>query len=258
MQALVRSACVYATFEEMWLNLENQKSEGDALYAEAKKVIDELTRAQQHQTPCQDEVKGCRESPDASSTRPARTGCLVHMMTATPSVILPASYTRHRRSPQTKPPDFVDSWRRASSKVWSAWHGLHWWIPFIGVTTDSVCIQFLLLPASLILYYWFQTQSSMPCLSSWPSTGPVHVSCLAPNSTFFQSFSLIPFCFAETPDRVSLLWPSASSWRCPHESVLKFWSCCGFNSRHRGHQMRRRDVDLENCPTNQDGTMIRP
>ena len=68
----------------------------------------------------------------------------------------------------------------------------------------------------------------------------------------FHFFFLIPFCFAETPDnRLSRLCPSSSSSPCPYERVLKFWSFCGRNSRHRGHQIRRHDLDLENCQTNQ-------
>ena len=53
MQALECLACVYATFEEAWANLENEKSEGDI-----------PATTQQHQARCQDEVKGCRDSLD--------------------------------------------------------------------------------------------------------------------------------------------------------------------------------------------------
>ena len=35
LQALERFACVYATFEEAWANLENENSEVDPLHAEA-------------------------------------------------------------------------------------------------------------------------------------------------------------------------------------------------------------------------------
>ena len=63
MLALDRLACVYATVEEAWANLENEKnSEGDILYAEACGAMDELARAQQHQARCQGEVKRCCES----------------------------------------------------------------------------------------------------------------------------------------------------------------------------------------------------
>ena len=64
MQALERLACVYAAFEEAWANLENEKSVGDILYAEAQGVMDELARAQRHQARSQDDVKRCRDSLD--------------------------------------------------------------------------------------------------------------------------------------------------------------------------------------------------
>ena len=41
MQALDRLASVYATFEDTWVNVENENSEGDILYAEAYEAMDE-------------------------------------------------------------------------------------------------------------------------------------------------------------------------------------------------------------------------
>ena len=68
MLALHRLACVHATFEEAWANLEHENSEGDILSDEACGVRDELARAPQPQVQCQDDVKGCRESFDAIVT----------------------------------------------------------------------------------------------------------------------------------------------------------------------------------------------
>ena len=62
MQALGSLAGAYATCEEAWANLENENSEGDPLCADARAVMDELAKAQQHQGRCQDEVKCSRES----------------------------------------------------------------------------------------------------------------------------------------------------------------------------------------------------
>ena len=46
--------------------MENENSECDTLFAEEHGAMDKLAKAQQHQARCQDEVKGCRESFDAT------------------------------------------------------------------------------------------------------------------------------------------------------------------------------------------------
>ena len=66
MLALDRLADAYSTFEETWAKMEHETVEGDVLFAMSYEAMDELAKAQQCQSRCQDELDSSLQSMDAA------------------------------------------------------------------------------------------------------------------------------------------------------------------------------------------------